>query len=250
MYHLLTVVAALTFALSSFAYAQDECRAVDTVPNFNLTTYVSAPWYVQQQAENAYSPIERNYCVMAEYAIKDEPSFWGYTVQVKNSAQNELGVKYGAELCAYQIEGQDVGKLAVAPCFLPKFASGDYWVIDYNEDKGYALISGGQPTIKTENGCKTGDGTNNSGLWIFTRDQARNEEIVNEVRNIAKDNGFDISVLNDVDQTVCDECEDSLDTFLVRGVEKDCGWVSERFTWLRCLLYASQYCPQTCGKCD
>jgi lipocalin len=249
MYNFLFTVA-IVCALFPSVYAQNGCPIVETVPNFNLTEYISAPWYVQQQAENAYSPIERNYCVMAEYAIKDNPSFWRYTVQVKNSAQNKLGVKYKAELCAYQTEGEDIGKLAVAPCFLPKFASGDYWIIAYNEDDGYALISGGQPTIQTPNGCKTGTGTNNSGLWIFTRDQVRNDTLVNGVRNIAQEKGFDISVLNDVDQTICDECEDSLDTFLVRGVERDCGWISERFTWFRCLLYANQYCPQTCGKCE
>ena len=57
----------------------------------------------------------------------------------------------------------------MAPCFLPKFAAGPYWVLEYNEEEGYALISGGQPTTETPAGCKNGEGKNNSGLWIFSR---------------------------------------------------------------------------------
>ena len=34
------------------------------------------------------------------------------------------------------------GKLEVAPCFLPTVAAGPYWVLDYSEEEGYALISG------------------------------------------------------------------------------------------------------------
>ena len=35
------------------------------------------------------------------------------------------------------------GKLEVAPCFLPTALAGPYWVLDYSEEEGYALISGG-----------------------------------------------------------------------------------------------------------
>ena len=95
-------------------------------------------------------------------------------------------------------------KLKVAPCFLPKIFSGDYWVVAYDEGEGYALVSGGQPTKQGQNGlCTTGTGTNGSGLWIFTRKQERDEALVTKVRSIATDKGFDISVLNDVDQTNC-----------------------------------------------
>ncbi|CAE7270952.1 unnamed protein product [Symbiodinium necroappetens] len=49
----------------------------------------------------------------------------------------------------------------------------------------------------------TGSGTNGSGLWIFTRDQKRDEALVQKVRAIAAQKGFDLSVLNDVDQSAC-----------------------------------------------
>lgn len=253
-----------TAIASAFTAAQAqeepaECAIVEAVTDFDLEAYASAPWFVHQLAENAYSPVENNFCVTAEYEIKESPSFWGYTVTVNNAAQNELGEWFGGELCAYQTEAEDVGKLAVAPCFLPKYFAGDYWVIAYEESDeeagtdGYALISGGQPTIPAPEGltgCRTGDGTNQSGLWIFSRNPERSEDLIETVRAIAIDKGFDVSVLNNVDQTSCDECEDSLETFEnFWGQEKDCAWVGESWTRVRCLSHKDE-CPVTCGKCD
>ena len=82
-------------------------------------------------------------------------------------------------------------------------------MVAYDESQGYALVSGGQPENAGENGCTTGTGTNNSGLWIFTRSQQRDETLINNVRNIATAAGFDVSVLNDVDQSSsnCDQDE-------------------------------------------
>jgi len=236
-----------------------ECAIVEAVTDFDLEAYASAPWFVHQLAVNSYSPIENNFCVTAEYTIKEQPSRKGYTVTVDNTAQNALGKTSGGKLCAYQTEAEDIGKLAVAPCWLPKFAAGDYWVIAYEESDeeagtdGYALISGGQPTIPAPEGlegCRTGDGRNQSGLWIFSRNPERSEELIATVRAIAVEKGFDVSVLNDVDQTNCDECEDSLDTFQdLFGNDRDCAWVGNRFKRIRCLFYKDE-CPFTCDSCD
>jgi len=86
---------------------------------------------------------------------------------------------------------------------LPSFFSGPYWVVAYNEAEGYALVSGGAPTHSYEGGCRTGTFVNDAGLWIFTRKQQRDEALLQNVRGIATSKGFDISVLNDVDQTDC-----------------------------------------------
>merc|ERR1712232_568486 len=103
-----------------------------------------------------------------------------------------------------KIIDQKTGKLEVAPHFLPTFLSGPYWVIDYSEAEGYALISGGAPTVSGQGGlCKTGTGTNNAGLWIFTREQKTDETLVSKVRGIAQSKGFDLSVLNRVDHSNC-----------------------------------------------
>merc|ERR1719220_2539895 len=64
-------------------------------------------------------------------------------------------------------------------------------------------LSGGQPSTKTSGGCRTGSGVNGAGLWIFTRQQQRDEQLVQKVRRIAATQGFDLSVLNDVNQTGC-----------------------------------------------
>jgi hypothetical protein len=58
--------------------------------------------------------------------------------------------------------------------------------------------------VESAGGCTTGSGVNGAGLWIFTRARKRDDALIDEVRSIAADKGFDLSVLNDVDQTNCD----------------------------------------------
>ena len=257
IFNKVSIFSALICVLTS-AQGQ-ECKTVNTVENFDLKQYVSAPWYIHQQAETTYSPLDRNYCTRAEYTIRDSPTFpWGYTVDVNNYAQDALGNDYGGPLCAFQ-ENESSGKLAVAPCFLPKSAAGPYWIVAYDESEGYALVSGGQPTIPGENGgCKTGTGTNNAGLWIFTRSQERNDDVIDKVRSIAETSGFDTSVLNDVVQDGCvygdtesqnnSTCKDEAGTFSGWfGIQRDCDWV-DQFRPLRCLLYGD-HCLDTCQKC-
>ena len=151
---------------ASTAQAQ-ECKKVTTVDSFDINSYASAKWYVQQQAETIYLPKEENYCVTAEYTVKDRPTFWGYTVGVSNKSQDENGNKLGGDLCAIRDpEYPDTpSKLAVAPCFFPpRWFAGPYWVVGYDEAEGWALISGGQPDKPTQNGlCTTGTGIKNSG---------------------------------------------------------------------------------------
>ena len=75
----------------------------------------------------------------------------------------------------------------MGPCFLPRIASvtvGPYWVLEYNETEGYALVSGGQPSTPTAGGCVGGTGVNDSGLWIFTRAQQRDPTLVAKVRDL------------------------------------------------------------------
>jgi lipocalin len=195
------------------------CPVVNTVPDFEIEQYAARPWYSHQQAANVYLPIELNYCVRAEYNVRDRPTFpWGYTVDVRNQAQDENGNPQGGNLCAYQtdLESGQPGKLAVAPCFLPKTFAGPYWVLLYNEDEGYALISGGQPNVPSYDkdgnfiGCRTGRGINDSGLWIFSRSPVRDQELIDSVRARALEMGMDVTVLNDVNQVGCydDDADD------------------------------------------
>uniref|UniRef100_A0A7S1S6I7 Lipocalin/cytosolic fatty-acid binding domain-containing protein n=1 Tax=Alexandrium catenella TaxID=2925 RepID=A0A7S1S6I7_ALECA len=190
------------------AASVEECPEVTTQPNFDLDSFISKRWYAQQQMPVLYLPASQNYCVYAEYRRLERPSFFGFTIQVHNYAQDFKGGAHdsGTIICARSDDPQDPAKLLVGPWFLPAIrgiTAGPYWVVAHDEAEGYALVAGGQPTIRGPGGCRTGSGLNNAGLWIFTREQRRNEALVQKVRGIARGKGFDLSVLNDVDQNLC-----------------------------------------------
>mmetsp|Transcript_31659 Transcript_31659/g.72714 ORF Transcript_31659/g.72714 Transcript_31659/m.72714 type:complete len:268 (-) Transcript_31659:53-856(-) len=255
----------LFLSLLGFCSAQP-CERVTTVEGLDLEMYVSKRWYIHQQAVTEYSPIEWNYCTYAEYTIRDSTSFWGYKVDVMNYAEDVDGNQFGGPLCAAQ-NRREKGKLSVAPCAVPRWFAGPYWIVAYDEAEGYALISGGQPTIREEGGCRTGEGINNSGLWIFLRSKERDEDTIQKVRQIAKDQGFDLSVLNDVVQENCayednneggdgdgdgdgdltpvPVCEDRADQFRVVGIPVTCSYIS-RSPGTRC-WFSRGNCPATCG---
>merc|ERR1719384_1071670 len=130
-------------------------------------------------------PKDANNCLTASYSMRPKKSFWGYSIKVENHAKFDDGTPRGGELCAYSASRSDPAKLAVAPCFLPRALTGPYWILRYNETGGYALISGGQPKVQTVRGCRTGTGTYNSGLWIFTRQAKPPAGVVDKVRGIA-----------------------------------------------------------------
>lgn len=217
-------------AVSADAATEATCLPVTTVDNFNITAYAQAPWYVQQQAENAYTPLDQNRCVTAQYAQRetsrpawydlpvwliDPGNWWGYTIDVFNYADvtSDDGGDFssmGGNLCAAQ-DADTPSQLSVAPCWLPPLFAGPYWIVAYQEDPtdGYALVSGGQPTQVVDGEsdcgpdgtnacCKTGDGINRSGLWILTRQKNPSATLVETVRGLAKQAGFATSVLFDV----------------------------------------------------
>merc|ERR1711957_388492 len=205
----------LVISLSNVAADEDTSEHTCPPPgfssasNFDLDSFVSSRWYIHQQMPVTYLPASQNRCVYAEYK-KVSKTFWGYDVEVHNHAEDvALPHKVhdsGSLICAKIVDAA-TGKLEVAPCFLPSITAGAYWVIDYSESDGYALVSGGPPTHAAPGGCQTGKGVNGSGLWIFTRKQERDGALINQVRDIAAKKGFDLSVLNDVDQTSCTASE-------------------------------------------
>mmetsp|Transcript_68990 Transcript_68990/g.135450 ORF Transcript_68990/g.135450 Transcript_68990/m.135450 type:complete len:223 (-) Transcript_68990:91-759(-) len=198
-------VAAIAASVATAAQSAERCPPSNftTVRNFDLNSFVDGRWYVQQQMEVTYLPRAWFRNVFAEYTLRRLPTWpWGYRIGVFNYAE-EVEPPHavrGGNLCAGKVMASR-GKLRVAPCFLPKIFAGPYWVLAYDEEEGYALVSGGPPTEKAEGGCRTGTGVNGSGLWIFTRQQTRDQAIVDKVRGIARDLGFDLSVLLDVEQT-------------------------------------------------
>jgi len=183
---------------------RNECPAVTTQPNFDFDTFISKRWYIQEQMTVGALPDNATDCYTAQYTVKDEATFWGYTVTVDNRAKSDIdGSLVGGEICAVRADDADPAKLKVAPCFIPSIFAGPYWVLAHNEEEGYALISGGQPTEWTPDGCRTGTGTNNAGLWIFSREPNPTDGRVEKVRAIAQQQGFDLSVLNPVSHSDC-----------------------------------------------
>ena len=168
-----------------------------------LDAYISKLWYVQQQMTISYLPVEYTHCVTAQYGRKG-PNLFGYDISVTNLAYTAAGKLLGPlnSLCGKVVDEAN-GRLEVSPCFLPKALAGPYWVLAFSEIEGYALVSGGPPKHASGDGCKTGTGTNDSGLWIFTHERNPSNELVEHVRSIAEALGFDLSVLVNIDQSNC-----------------------------------------------
>jgi len=190
------------------------CPPVTTVSNFNVSEYARGSWYIQKQQVTNYLPLSNNYCVSAMYrrSTKLVPFYSGIVLDVYNRA-NMNGIngtnvnKNNFTLCARIPNSTEPSKLLVAPCFLPNFFAGDYWVIDAgpsSDNYQYAIVSAGQPTEQLTDGCVTNtDGTNGSGFWFFTRDQVANSSLLSFMELTARSKGFSLDLLNNVTQVGC-----------------------------------------------
>jgi lipocalin len=202
-----------TLVYPRYKYYTGSCPKINTVDNFNLTEYVNGKWYIQKQQETSYLPLNSNYCVTAEYEISHRkiPFYHGNVISVFNYANlgkvNGKTMESGNTLCARIPNSSIPSKLLVAPCFLPNIFAGDYWVVDagpQSDDYQWAIISGGQPTEKYSDGCTTKiKGINGSGLWFFTRMQNPNNTLLDFISEKAKNLGFTLQKLNNVEQKGC-----------------------------------------------
>merc|ERR1712176_1070408 len=114
--------------------------------DFDLESFVSGRWYIQQQMAISYLPKSENRCVSAEYSLLSQKTFWGYDVQVQNLAEDVAPphtIHNSSNLLCAKVVDSMAGKLEVAPCFLPSILAGPYWVLAFSAQEGYALISGG-----------------------------------------------------------------------------------------------------------
>jgi len=202
--------AVLTGALGDgvFRSPRASCRDVQPVQPFDLAEYVRATWYVQEQQVTSYQPEDSLQCVVATY--EDEgarvPFFGGTVISVYNWDSRSEGHAPG-RLCASAVDEEVPSRLGVAPCFLPTFFAGAYWVIAYGaaEDGTYdwALVSGGSPTIQYPDGCTTGQGYFHSGLWIFSRAPVLAPSKLAEAKQVLVDMGYTLSQLKKVRQEGC-----------------------------------------------
>lgn len=141
-------------------------------------------------------------------------------------------------ICAEQVEVEDEetgetsisngGEFAIGPCRLPSplwdLVAGPYWVIAIDQENyNWAIVSGGPPdqvretvtttnevdgTTSTTNLCSTTVSEsiwdiNNSGLWLFTRNQTTTQEIIDEMELTLLNMGIYTGDLLPVQQEGC-----------------------------------------------
>jgi len=200
------------------------CSTVEPMDGVNLTEWTRATWYIQEQQVTEYLSTKQNYCVAATYGFDGaelraggfpiDPFYHGPVISVYNYANEEkvngkLTNEDSMILCARVPDSDETSKLAVAPCFLPTFFAGPYWILKAKEDSAgqyeWAIVVGGQPTEKMSDGlCTTKiDGTNNAGLWLFSRTRTVSSTTKQEMYASLKEAGISRQRLNPVAQIGC-----------------------------------------------
>ena len=204
-----------TLQILLYSYFSYSCPNVQPMVDFNSTEYIRATWFIQQQQITGYQPRDSLYCVAQTLNETDThvPFFNGSVLSVYNygrvgGVNGTLENKNNFTLCARQVNQSDPARIINAPCFLPNIFAGPYWVIaagprpDFYE---WAIVSGGPPTVKYQDGnCSTSlEGTNGSGLWLFTR-KLNGTGFVPTMRSTLLDLGYTTSQLLNVTQDGCD----------------------------------------------
>ena len=118
------------------------CNVVDTVNaklgfTLDLTEYTRASWSPQLQQINSYQPADQLFCLSATYDLS--VGLFGPYVTVSNKATGPDLIDTPNDpfpLCARLANGLlRSDKLSVAPCFLPSFLGGPYWVAHLEMDE-------------------------------------------------------------------------------------------------------------------
>jgi lipocalin len=180
------------------------CKIPDAVENFNLEAFTDATWYIQEASTTAFIS-EKDSCISVQYDILDTPNSQGWTIEISTDSENRKGHDNpAAELCAIQDEKfEEMGKFKVGKCFLPPTTvPNNYFVLAFKDEApAYALVAAGSQGIVGVPNC--GCAAPTGGLFIFTRDSERDEAVIDEVREIAKDLGYGLCDLFTVDQEDC-----------------------------------------------
>lgn len=190
------------------------CPQIEPMSDLNTTEYIRSTWYIQQQQITGYQPENTLYCVaqtLNQTSLK-VPFFSGTVISVfnygsVNSVNGTAENPNNFTLCAREINQTNNGQFINAPCFLPNVFAGPYWVISAgpnNTNYEWAIVSGGAPTIQYPDGnCSTSlQGTNGSGLWLFTRSM-NGSKWVPIMRQYLENIGITTSQLLNVTQRGC-----------------------------------------------
>lgn len=192
----------------------------DSVENFSVSDYISAPWYIQMQAENSYQPKENFFCVRANYTETTPGIFSLGQAELELIVDNyaRQGSTSGPDSPDFPLRASIVdltqpSKLIVGPAFLPLALRGPYWVVAASEQPyEWAIVSGGPPTGQGADGCVSAKGApgldlnpngNDEGFWLLTREPVAPNGTVDMMLEKAKSLGFDTGVLLPVQQEGC-----------------------------------------------
>ena len=201
--------------------AMQVCPPVATQGDFNLDEWIRASWYIQQQQLNDFQQPDDLFCVMATYEAegREVPGFDGTVISVYNYANrgavNGPGTDPEQEpLCARLIDPSEPSNSIVnAPCFLPNLLGGPYWVVAAGpspERYTWGVLSGGQPGVPGADGGCSNTEEGQSGFWLFSRTPIISEADLEDIRTVARMNGFSLDLLRTVphqDQTTGERCE-------------------------------------------
>jgi apolipoprotein D and lipocalin family protein len=203
--------------LNSSTSSTSSCPSITPMIHFNTTEYIRSSWYVQQQQVNGYQSNNTLYCVIQtlDATNRTVPFYSGNVLAVYNYANidrvnGEQQNSMNFTLCARQFNQSMPSELLNAPCILPNYFAGPYWVLATGpsyDNYSWAIISGGQPTVRYPDGnCSTSEeGVNDSGLWLFTRERfgSHVDAYVFHMRNLLLELGYTVSRLLNVSQVGC-----------------------------------------------
>lgn len=222
----------LLLAAASAIGADAACADVQTQSEFNLTEFIRASWYVQKQQVNGFQPKESLNCVVATYneTFHGTPSnvpFFGGTVLTvfndcnvggkngpvsNNYTSPDFKRSFGSPICGRQTNEEFPERLVVAPCLLPNYFAGDYWVLHAGpspDNYEYAAVIAGQPSVEKEDGCTTpntcsGPAQTSCGLWLFTREPVPDVAKVALLEDVLHTKGVSTQLLEEIDHTDCE----------------------------------------------
>ncbi len=161
------IITSITFVSCSL-FKNETYAPLDVVPSVDINKYLGK-WY-----EIASLPVSQQKgcnCTTAEYSLIDSS-----TILVKNTCRKDsiTGEIDDVEGKAFVVPGSNNAKLSVQ--FFWPFR-GDYWILHLDKDYQYALV--GVPSRKY--------------FWILSRTPDMDEKLRNELLDLAKSKGFDIS---------------------------------------------------------
>ena len=200
----------------------EHCSRIDTPDDFDLDTYIEKSWYIQRQQTNTYQPESDLYCIVATYNKEGKRQWGRKAVTVRNYANKGAvnGPSPSADmiLCATpRFRFRKPAQLRVAPCLVPVTLGGDYWVVAFEPNYEWAIVTGGQPDQKGE--CSADESLctlrtdcnvgflpcvgNGQGLWFFTRDQNPAPAVLTAMENKAAELGICTANMKEVVHTGC-----------------------------------------------